>query len=130
MTEKNWNYEGNYDTCCNNSTVEKKPASGAGAKLKLGGSFGKLITVIALYLLWAGVLTLMAGASSQAFTGIIIVISVAIGWKCVTSIQPRMFLFMPLIGWGIYFLVKFFVSLFAGLFLTPWQVAKWIFLRV
>ncbi len=94
-----------------------------------GSPVGKIITVAVLYALWLGLLGLMGSMNSQFFTGAIIVISVAIGWKCVTAIQPRMFLFLPIIGWAIYFFVKFFISLFAGLVLTPWQVAKLVFLK-
>ena len=116
-----------------NGTIEQNNLGGSNgkqARLNLTSSSGKLIVTILLYAVWAALLTVMANVNSEVFTWVIIIVCVAIGWKCVTSIQPRMFLFLPVIGWVIYFAVKFFVSLFAGLALTPWQAAKWLFLRV
>lgn len=45
--------------------------------------------------------------------------SICSGWRALTKIQPSMFLFLPLIGWVIYFFVKFILSIFVGLFMFP-----------
>jgi hypothetical protein len=41
------------------------------------------------------------------------------GWKIVTFIQPKMFLFMSFGGWVVYFLIKFVLSCFAGIVALP-----------
>jgi hypothetical protein len=47
-----------------------------------------------------------------------------VGWKTLNKMTPRVFLFLPLIGWAIYFLVKVYISMFVGLIWTPFWFAK------
>jgi hypothetical protein len=44
---------------------------------------------------------------------------IAAGWKTLTMITPRVFLIMPLLGWALYFLVKFILSIFVGAVMLP-----------
>lgn len=48
-----------------------------------------------------------------AFAGIVS------GWKTLTSITPRMFLVLPILGWVLYFAVKLFLSFWLGLVMLP-----------
>lgn len=41
------------------------------------------------------------------------------GWKTLTYITPNIFLFLPLVGWLIYFIVKFLLSIAVGLVMFP-----------
>lgn len=41
------------------------------------------------------------------------------GWQTLNRITPRMFLFLPLIGWLIYFAIKLFLSFWVGLVMLP-----------
>ncbi|MGY0426354.1 MAG: hypothetical protein ACWIPI_05925, partial [Polaribacter sp.] len=41
------------------------------------------------------------------------------GWKIVTYITPTIFLFLPLVGWLVYFIVKFSLSIAVGLVMFP-----------
>jgi len=41
------------------------------------------------------------------------------GWKIVTFIQPRMFLFLSFFGWVIYFFIKITISCFVGIVALP-----------
>jgi hypothetical protein len=41
------------------------------------------------------------------------------GWKTLTAITPRIFLFLSLLGWAIYFIVKFILAFFIGLVMLP-----------
>ena len=115
---------------------EFQPAGTAGAPrnrlngFRIGSPAGKLVITVVLYALWFGILTLMSAVHNDIFTGVMAFIIVIAGWKGITSIQPRMFLFMPIVGWILYFGVKLVASVFAGIFLAPWYLAKWIFLRV
>jgi hypothetical protein len=45
------------------------------------------------------------------------------GWKVISFIQPRMFLFLSVAGWGLYFIIKYFLSLFAGIVAMPIGIA-------
>lgn len=44
------------------------------------------------------------------------------GWRFLNRITPEYFLFLPIIGWLIYFMVKFMISGFVGIFILPYRV--------
>jgi len=46
------------------------------------------------------------------------------GWKTLTSITPRMFLFLPLLGWVIYFVIKLSLSAVIGLVMLPIRTVR------
>jgi len=46
-------------------------------------------------------------------------IGIVVGWKTLNKLTPRMFLFLPLFGWLIYFALKLYASMFVGLVWTP-----------
>ena len=48
------------------------------------------------------------------------------GWKIITFIQPRMFLFLSFFGWLIYFLIKFILAYFIGIVALPIGLVKMI----
>ncbi|MCL2130347.1 MAG: hypothetical protein FWH35_08345 [Treponema sp.] len=48
------------------------------------------------------------------------------GWKAVTFIQPRMFLFLSFFGWLIYFIIKFALAYFIGIVAFPIGIVKMI----
>lgn len=48
------------------------------------------------------------------------------GWKAITFIQPRMFLFLSGFGWCLYFVIKFILSYFIGLVALPIGIIKLI----
>ena len=87
------------------------------------------VMTIVLYLLWIPVLYLLTLIKSDGTAGTIIWIIIAvtfatIGYKSITKIQPQMFVFMPVVGWLVYFAVKVGVGLFVGIFLTPYKLAQ------
>lgn len=44
------------------------------------------------------------------------------GWSVLNKITPNIFLFMPFIGWIIYFVIKFTISIMIGMFVTPFKI--------
>ncbi len=46
------------------------------------------------------------------------------GWSILNMITPSIFLFLPLIGWAIYFLVKLTIAMAIGVFATPYKIFK------
>jgi hypothetical protein len=44
------------------------------------------------------------------------------GWSFLNKITPNIFLFMPVIGWVIYFSIKFGASLVIGIFIMPFKL--------
>ncbi len=45
--------------------------------------------------------------------------SLVSGWKTLNRITPSVFLFLPIIGWLFYFIIKFLLSIVVGLFMFP-----------
>lgn len=46
------------------------------------------------------------------------------GWKTLTRITPSVFLFLPIIGWVLYFIVKFALSVVVGLVMLPVRTVR------
>lgn len=49
------------------------------------------------------------------------------GWQTLTRITPAVFLFMPIIGWVLYFIVKLALSLCLGLVMLPIRTIRNIY---
>lgn len=49
------------------------------------------------------------------------------GWKTLTRITPSVFLFLPLIGWLFYFIIKLALSLCVGLVMLPIRTVRNIY---
>lgn len=61
--------------------------------------------------------------------GLCLVMSLAVifavnGWQWLNRIQPAMFMFLPIMGWFIYFFVKFFVAIFVGTVAFPVNIYR------
>jgi hypothetical protein len=82
---------------------------GEGGTLVVG-----LGTTIALYLLEAFLIFVVPEVG-----GVFLLAFAFVGWKYLNRIQPTVFLILPVVGWIIYFVVKFFLSCFVGLIATP-----------
>ncbi len=46
------------------------------------------------------------------------------GWRTLNRITPNIFLFLPIIGWVIYFMIKFMLSGMIGWFMLPIRIVK------
>lgn len=61
------------------------------------------------------------------FTAIIFGIEIAgipVGWKALNKITPNMFIWLPLAGWVIYYVVKFVLALLIGIIAVPVKTIK------
>lgn len=56
----------------------------------------------------------------------ILLAGIPYGWSFLNKITPAMFVWMPLIGWVIYFVVKLLVAYFVGLIALPIKLFQWI----
>lgn len=50
--------------------------------------------------------------------------SIVAGWKFLSKITPRIFLFLPIVGWIMYFVIKLFISIMVGPFVLPFQLFR------
>ena len=55
-------------------------------------------------------------------------LGIVAGWKTLTRITPQIFLFLPVLGWVLYFLIKVVLSLFVGLIAFPVWTIRNLFL--
>lgn len=46
------------------------------------------------------------------------------GWYTLNRITPQVFLFLPLIGWVIYFVIKMMISIWVGLIMLPVRTCR------
>ena len=54
----------------------------------------------------------------------LIVCGIPSGWRFLNKITPNIFLFLPIVGWIIYFVVKTVLSVFCGVFTLLFTVIK------
>lgn len=79
----------------------------------------KMIIIVALYIIEFGLIFL-----SNGNLALLALLCAIIGWKAITMIQPSMFIWMPLVGWIIYFVIKFIIAYFVGLFVAPFTIGN------
>ncbi len=73
--------------------------------------------------------TAFAQGSSNFFAALLIGLIIAgipAGWRTLTKITPQVFLFLPIGGWVLYFLLKGLLSMFIGWTTLPFRVVKCI----
>ena len=82
--------------------------------------------IISFYMLYSNSIianpTLKASDTSKGiliFQGFYIGAALVAGWKALNRITPNVFLFLPIIGWVVYFVIKIFLSSVIGIFLLP-----------
>ena len=56
----------------------------------------------------------------------ILLAGIPYGWATLTSITPSMFVWMPLVGWLIYFAVKLILAYIIGIVALPIKLYTWI----
>lgn len=86
----------------------------------------RILTFLITYAICFGIVVLgVVIAEAIPVLGFILVLVFTFyGWRYITFVQPVMFIWMPLAGWVAYFVTKFFVSAFLGIFITPYHLAK------
>lgn len=89
--------------------------------LSKGGQIGMIAI---LYLVIWGIMVALTATHSTVIAFIYIVLFTYFGWNALNRITPNMFVWMPLIGWIIYYVVKFILSIIVGMFVAPFQIAK------
>lgn len=97
-----------------------------GFKEFLCSGAGKAGMIIVLYAAIFGLVMLMIQLFQGAeYAGIIVALVFGVfGWKALNKIQPSIFLFMPIGGWVVYFIVKGVLAITIGIFVAPFVIAK------
>ncbi len=86
-----------------------------------GGYYGMIAVLYAI--IW-GIMVALTATDSTVIAFIYMAVFSYFGWKALNRITPDIFLFMPLIGWVIYFVAKFILAIIVGMFVAPFQIAK------
>lgn len=85
---------------------------------------GKAGMIALFYVIIWGILVALTATNSTVLAFIYMAVFVYFGWQALNKITPDIFLFMPLIGWVIYFVIKFVLSIIIGMFVAPFQISK------
>lgn len=59
------------------------------------------------------------------FSGVLLA-GIPYGWALLNKMTSRFFMWLPIIGWLIYFLIKLVLSYFIGLIALPVKLIQWI----
>lgn len=89
--------------------------------LSNGGYIGMIVI---LYIIIWGIMVALTATDSMVIALIYVALFTYFGWLALNKITPQMFVWMPLKGWIIYFVVKFILSIIVGMFVAPFQIAK------
>lgn len=82
---------------------------------KVSTTVGKAVVYVIIFALMFGIVVLSLQIPAVGL--IVALIGAVMGWRLITFIQPAMFVWMPLMGWVIYFIIKFFISAIIGTFI-------------
>jgi len=111
---------------CN--TCNKRRISGERSRIiqemALTFGMGLVLTILALYYFYESpvkVYVIFGVIFFYVFSGIVP------GWKTLTYITPNVFLFLPLIGWLLFFLVKFILAIAVGVIMLPIKTIRNIY---
>lgn len=86
---------------------------------------GKFAMIAILYVVIMMLFALVLEVINAPILGVILAVVFGIfGWQALNKITPDIFLFMSVTGWIIYFCVKGFLSVFLGVFVAPFVIAK------
>jgi hypothetical protein len=91
---------------------------------KFFSTTGGQITIIAICY---AITLLIVLVFPNTLGAILALICVFFGWKTLACIQSTYFIWMPIIGWIIYFFVKIIIAYIIGLFVAPYQIGNKIF---
>lgn len=96
----------------------------SGFRVFVGSTLGRwVITAVLAVVVW-GLLFLFLALQIPAISFILMIPCVYFGWKTLNKITPDIFVFMPIGGWIIYFVIKFLLSIIVGAFATPIYLGK------
>lgn len=87
------------------------------------GRVGMIIVFYAVFLLLITLLYNVFNGSSYVMLAASIIF-VFFGWQALNKITPDIFLFMPIVGWLIYFFVKLLLSVMVGFFVAPFILSR------
>ncbi len=85
---------------------------------------GRVVLTIVFAAIIYGILMAALQTDNTVLLGIVLLGCGYFGWQSLNKITPKIFLWMPLAGWAIYFLVKGLLSIIVGAFIAPFWLGK------
>ena len=105
-----------------------------GFKEFLKSGTGKVVFIAVFYVVFFAVFGIVVALSMDAQSPVFAFVYAAIfayyGWKSLNRITPNIFLIMPIIGWVIYFTIKFILAYFIGVVIAPFKIAKSVWNKI
>lgn len=95
-------------------------------KLKpfLSSTMGRIVVTVITAGIIYGAMLLAAGMNSFPVALIVFIVCAYFGWKALNVITPNIFLFMPIGGWILYYVIKGILSFFIGFIVAPFQIGR------
>ncbi|MGN0523061.1 MAG: hypothetical protein ACI4IG_02185 [Eubacterium sp.] len=93
------------------------------AELIIGIVGGFILAIIYVITQHGGVGDFLAGCILLPVV-VVALISLPVGWKALNKITPSFFLWLPIVGWVIYFCIKGIISFFVGVIIFPIRTIK------
>ena len=82
----------------------------------------KLLNLLIACIVGGVIGNMMFSTTKGVVFGIIFGVILYSGWRQTNKVTPQMFLHLPLIGWLLYFAIKFSVSLVIGIITAPLEI--------
>ena len=82
-----------------------------------------VITVVGMILIY-GIIMIALESNSSFVLGVTLLTCTFFGWSALNKITPRIFIWMSITGWLIYFLIKGLLAVTIGVFVAPFQISK------
>lgn len=86
---------------------------------------GRIVMIAAMYLVIFLLEVFFIGVLDSEILGLILAALLGyFGWQSLNRIRSDIFLFMPIVGWVVYFIFKGILSILIGIFVAPFVIAK------
>lgn len=92
----------------------------------LASKAGQAVVTAVVALIVFGLFMLATETSSLVLALIVAGICCIFGWQTLSFITSRFFLVLPIVGWFFYVMIKFFLSVFIGVFVAPFRIGKMV----
>ena len=102
----------------NDLSAEKQEIIATLVKSSLPGIILMVLSIVGMFAGGEGINVMSIIIAPLFFLGI------GFGWKALNRLTPNIFLFLPFIGWVIYFGLKIWLAWMIGIFVCPFMIYK------
>lgn len=94
----------------------------------LNTSYGRLLFIVVFYIIVFALIFLLIQSGNNFITLTIMLMCTFFGWISLNRIQPTVFLWVSVLGWIIYIIIKLSLAYIIGVFVAPYIISKKVLL--